>query len=379
MPFCITYTNNFRSTLQAVCDKVNKRRGGHFMKIIALAAFAALILLSACDSESDGTDAAPRPVDAWTPFVQVLPPQGVWDVQLGDAEIIPLEAETSTRALRRGDLIYYETNRIYNFFGTNMGLFDREVDFPEFFGGRQWLWFGQIPQYVIVLIVEGHEDEAEEFLTYIEDFRTVRVSSSNISYNEFLYVFDQILNSQVSPNPWRTTWVNVLEQKIRVTLINYSEEEIVFFREFVSDSPLIKFKCAYEIYGEIIMARFWTNRPMLINELDSISISVQVENILDLHRNIMQGAYDFMFSVYNNSEYSYQVLYSYMAAFMNGRWVYLLTITNSFDTELKPGYSHSIVPTSFTRQIDGPYKLVFILSEPYEQGITHRLEYVFER
>ena len=347
------------------------------MKITAAIAVAALVLFSACGSESSSDETTERPVDAWAPFVQVLPPEGIWGVQPSEAETVPLEADASTRAMWRRDLIYYETSRMYGFFGTTMGLFERDVDFPEFFGGRHWLWFGQVPQYLVVLIVEGREDEAEEFLAYIEHFRTVIVESTNISYNEFLYVFDQISNSQVSPNPWRTTRSNVLEQKIRVTLINYSDEEIDFFREFISDSPLIEFKCAYETYGEVIFSRFWTNRPMPVNELDTVSISVQAENILDLHGNAIQYAYDFMFSVQNNSAYSFQVLYSYIAVFMNGRWVLLLSLLNNFDTEITPGYNHSIMPTSFTRQIDGPYKIVFILKS--YRMTTHRLEYVFER
>ena len=346
------------------------------MRIIGVITVAALILFSACGSESS-SETSTRAVDIWTPFVQVLPPQGFFEVSANEPEAIPREEDTSLSDMNREERIYYETQRIYAFFGTTW-LFDREADFPDFFGGRYWYRVNNTAQYLFVLIVEGLEDEAAEFLEFIEDFETTIVKSANISYNEFLYVFEQIWSSEVFPITRRSTWVNVLGGYIRVTLANYSDEEIMFFRQYISDSPLIVFKCVYETYGQDISRGFWADPPPLLNELDSISISARTEFIYDLLGNKIQDAYEFMFNVYNKSENSFQVLYSYLAAYMNGRWVYILNHAKIINTEFAPGNSVSNFPLRFSRQLDGLFKIVFILSGSDVHGATHRLEHVFE-
>ena len=195
------------------------------MKIAAVIAIAALVMLSACDRQSSTETASyARPVDAWMPFVQVLPPQGIWDV-------------------RPSEMVFYY---------------------------------------------------------------------------------------------------------------------------------------AYETYGELIWTRFRTEQPQLVNELDSITISARMEYSLDSRGNRVQNAFEFVFSVYNNSENSYQVLYSYLSVFRNARWVYFRTNTNLINTEFTPGYNHSRFPRRFTRQHSGPFRITFVLRRPGEQEILHRLEHIFQ-
>ena len=196
---------------------------------------------------------------------------------------------------------------------------------------------------------------------------SVRRTERIVNYNKLSYVFDQIWNARVFPTPFRSTWVNVLDGEMVVTLNNYSDEEKEFFREYISDSPLIVFRCAFETYGEITQTRFWADHPPHINELDCITISAQ---IIDEN--------NFALTVHNSSEKRYQIVYSYLAAYMNGRWVPILTLTNIIHSDFGPGYNHSEINTEFfTRQIDGPYKIVFILRHLSRRWILHQLTHEF--
>ena len=151
--------------------------------------------------------------------------------------------------MTREEKIRYETDRIYAFFGTTMeSLFDREPNFPNFFGGRYWLRYNKNPIYLIVFIVEDYQDDAAEFLAYIKNFETVIVDYTNIKYNYFIMLFNQVWNSAAfrSPFPFHSTWTNIRSGEMVVTLKNYSDEGIEFFRTHISDSPLIRLRCVYD-------------------------------------------------------------------------------------------------------------------------------------
>ena len=218
------------------------------MKIIGIFVVAALVLFSACGSEYS-SETVIHAVDIWMPLVQVMPPQGIWDVQASETEGTSLvtDVQLAISASREGR-IYYETQRIYAFFGTVWGLFDRDADFrfPEFFGGRYWYRVDREPVYLYVYVVEGFEDEAAGFLEYIADFETVMLDTTNVSYNDLMDVFHQVWEFRWTPNPLSAVRVNVRDSKVILWHVNYSDEEKKFIRVNVSDSHLIEFRCGTE-------------------------------------------------------------------------------------------------------------------------------------
>ena len=222
------------------------------MKIFLATAIAALFMLSACASEYGDSGQAVRHVDEWAPLVQVSPPRNLWETQAYEAEC---DAPATTPNSPVYDIDYhmltpnervmrwraYELQRAFNFFFPDEQHFFTSTAqvYPCFFGG-----FELSRHDAIVMIVEGKEYEAREFLEYIANFSLIDIFFVPYSFNEIVNVHRQILSANVYPRRWRVNR-NHLEGHVRVELFNYSHDEKEFFRTYVLDSPFIRFSCVY--------------------------------------------------------------------------------------------------------------------------------------
>ena len=340
------------------------------MKKLTITAITVLILLSACERESAYANLEVRPVDAWSPFVQVVPPRGIWEVQAYEPVDARLAAEAASRIhealMERQERVIDQIYRIYEFLAPNEThlIWNFEFTFPDYFGGVAWAYDFQ---YLKVFIVEGKEGEAADLLAYIEDFKDTVVLFSTHSHNELRLITNQIWSSEVYPRLW-FAGANPSRSAVVVSLFNYSEEEKDFFREYVFDSPLIYFECAFESRGEDALISIWIVPPALEYELDSMTISAQIQN-----------TYDFVFSIYNDSENYYHVASSQLSAYTNGRWMPILSHFDMFHTDFEPGLNQYEMSTAhFTRQIEGPYKITFyIRTTDLFSPVMHRLTHEF--
>ena len=259
------------------------------MKFLSSVAILSLLLLSACGSNDTETNEVVRPVDAWSPFVQVAPPGNIWTVQ------------------------------------TN-----------------------------------------EEVMSFAEDF------SSNFT----MYLQRQILDSGVYPMLW---WSHIegTPSRVVVFLFNYSEDEKLFFREFVSNSPLIKFVCLIETFGEDALFPRWGHPPTLLNRLENVTISAQ-----------SISAHDFKIIFHNDSNDANLVATDLvLEVYMNNKWIPVSADTISsirhpstdrlFFLEL--GTSELMISTEhFTRTFNGLYRVnVHIWHGDRSSPDFHRLTYVF--
>ena len=210
------------------------------MKVAAIATIAALILLSACGSDSTDSDLAVRPVDVWLPLVQVAPPRNIWETYQSQATGSAGYSRLSDASRRQQ--LFYEEFRIFNFLFPSEPhlLISTSPIVPEIL--REFLG---TYHYLAVLIFHANEDVVAEHLAYIEDFETIKFYFMPRSFNELAEIVNEIRSSDVYPIRWRTTR-NVFEGYVRVALSNYSEEEKAFFKEYVHDSPYIRFVCAFE-------------------------------------------------------------------------------------------------------------------------------------
>ena len=318
------------------------------MKIYSLTAVLVLILLTACGSDNSDSGQVVHPVDAWSPFVQVLPPGNLWDVREGEQNSPTPSLPEPHRT--RIELMSIEFTRIYVFLtpGPTMGGWFPEFQYPDFWGG---LGFHDLHEYVIVYLVESKEDEAYEFLAYIEDFETVEIRFTPHSFNELLHVQRQIWDSGVYPVLW-WTFINQSPSRITVQLFNYSEEEKRFFRQFVSDSPLIDFECFFDSHDEQVMRiPFWRDPSPPLNQLETVTMTAQIQN-----------THDFRFSVHNYFGLENLYLRNYtLEAYMNGRWI---PVYHSFPIfpVIEQGINRFSFSTAhFARQIEGPFRINVIL------------------
>ena len=144
------------------------------MKIFLAVTILAVLFLAACGSENPEADITVHPVDVWSPFVQAVPPGNIWEPPHDEAQFAAPMQLTA-----RQERMTCEINRLFSFFvpdrmmtGQAQTLPGRTQRFhyPDYFGGVAWQ-----DDYWIVFIVEGMEDEASEFLAYLDNFVTVQI------------------------------------------------------------------------------------------------------------------------------------------------------------------------------------------------------------
>ena len=358
------------------------------MKLTAIAAIFALILLSACGSENAHANETCQPVDEWTPFVQVAPPGNIWETQTYEAADDPPATRSSSpnydwvsyRSFEVSEShwqrIFYEQQRAFNFFFPDATgfYFSTGQVYPDFFGGFWGTYF-----YTAVLIVEGKEDDAAEFLAYIENLETVEVYFVMHSFNELAAVHNQIINSNVQPQLWFVSW-DVLEGYVQVQLFDYSEEEMAFFREYVIDSPLVRFFCVFEVHGNNVLIHFPFYNPVFSppiheNQLEGVSISSHVydDQAIVTH-------------VYVDSEMDpLPVRYVRLKYYNNNRWIPLLGYNPSIfvsepDLLFSPGLNTHVFKTAhFTRNFEGFHKVEFLVTaeDLFDWNGFHLLSYIF--
>ena len=219
------------------------------MKATAIIAIWTFILLTACGNENAYADLAGRPVDAWTPFVQVTPPQGIWEVRTFEAVNIHRSTASSSptyhldyHMITPEERLFrwreYEMQRAFNFFFPEERHFFTSTAqvYPDFFGG-----FELTRRSAIVMIVEGKEYEAYEFLTYLENFTTIEVLYVPRSFNEIAAMHRLITCASFHPRRWRAIR-NHQEGVVIVELFDYTEKEKAFFRENILNSPFVQFR-----------------------------------------------------------------------------------------------------------------------------------------
>ena len=345
------------------------------MKIFSSFALAAMLLLSSCGSDNTDARETVRPVDAWQPFVQVAPPGNIWNVQTNEDENYPPTMRIAIPPMTRQERMAYEIHRLYSYFAPSQtqGGWIPEQHFPDYFGGLAW---SDNFEYMIVLIVEGMEDEAAEFLAFLDDFRTVEIHYSRYSFNELMNVQHQIWDSEIYPLLWWSR-IDPIKSSILVYLFGYSEQEKQFFREFVTDSPIIDFACVFEVIGEDELWPLWGRTPTLLDQLENVTISVQSRNTFEL-----------VISFHNDSNYTSLVATDLvMEAYMNGRWIPIIVDPISSARHpsadrlffLELGTSDLMISTGhFTRTFEGPYRVnVHIWHGDRSSPHNHRLTYVF--
>ena len=331
------------------------------MKLATFCAILALMLFTACGSDGNNADTDIRPADVWTPFVQVAPPGNIFDVHAYQA------VDHAAIWEARQERLAYEIMRIYEFFDLNRIPVGQDLNhsYPDYFGGFGW---SDDLHYVTVLIVEGHEDDAADFLSFLEDFETVRIQSSARSFIELVHVSYQIWNSDVYPVLW---WprIDTMSSSVVVYLFNYSEEEKEFFRESVMDLPFINFVCSAEAYGE---AGIWNDPNLMIDRLYGVTLSVQARDA-------------FNFTVHIHNEPGLENLFAhifFLETYLNGRWIPIfssgvpipypsrdnLLLLELGTSEFEVNIGH------FTRRFDGPYRISVNIWHNME---SHYLTYIF--
>ena len=334
------------------------------MKIVSSLVIIAILLLSACGGENMDADEAIRPIDAWSPFVQVVPPGNIFDVRANEA------VDYYEAFMARQEIMGQEIIRIYSFFAPRqtMGGWYPDFHFPDYFGGLIW---GYDSGYTHVFIVEGMENEASEFLLYLEDFQTIVIRSSLHSYNELMYVSRQIWFSDVYPVLWWSA-IRVGMGSIAVHLYNYTYEEKDFFREFVSDSPLIHFECLFETFGDDIFDFFLSYPPPLKDHFNNVYLSVQT-----------QSAYEFSIIIHNYSDFYILFAQDFvLETYLNGRWIPIMRdsvpfpyVGRWFRAEQGPS-EFEISIGHFTRQFEGPYRININIWQA-DNMQSHHLTYIF--
>ena len=250
------------------------------MKTAALVTFFALIFLSSCGSDNSDSGQVVHPVDAWSPFVQVLPPGNLWDVRAGEQ---------------------------HN------------------------------PPPVLRAIAPRHSQD---------NIETIEIRYSPYNFDELMYLQAQIQDSDVYPVLW-WSYIDTSSNRVTVQLFNYSDEEKHFFRQFVLDSPLISFECAFEVHGESFIFATWHYPLPLHNLLDNVTVSAQVQNTSDFVINI-------------NNEMGRGILFllhCYLETYIDGRWIPVSNYVSQPRRRFELGNNEMIFCTAhFTRQFDGPFR-----------------------
>ena len=128
--------------------------------------------------------------------------------------------------------------RAYNFFFPNERHFFTSLAqvYPDFFGG-----FELTRRTAIVMIVEGKQDEAYEFLAYLENFNTIDILYVPHSFNKIAAIHRQIVGAGFHPRRWRAIR-NHLEGVVIIELFDYTDKEKAFFKENILDSPFVRFR-----------------------------------------------------------------------------------------------------------------------------------------
>ena len=337
------------------------------MKIFSSIAILVLVFLSACGSENTESNVTTHVVDAWTPFVQVLPPGNIWDVSTNGEEYPP-EMRITAPHMTRQERMAHEIRLLYGFFAPRptLGGWLPDFHYPNYFGGLGWT---DDFEYMIVLIVEGMDDEAAELLEFLEDFQTIEIRTSHYSFNDLMYVQNQIWYAGVYPIMW-WSHIDPVASSIVVRLFSYTEEEKRFFRRFVTDSPIIEFECVFKAMGEDALAFFWSDPPPLLNQLENVAIISSIQNRRDFTVNIRNNSgFDDLF-----------INHSSLEIYRNGRWI--LIYKNIFLHEhglpnLGQGTNVLKLDTShFTRQFDGPFRINVLVLQT-NRPEAHHLTYTF--
>ena len=361
--------------------------------ISAITAAAALLLFSACGRQSGDSEANAGPVDAWAPLAQVAPTQGIWEARVNEAYEYPAgangfyensepdewaELERMIYESARWQRVHGEIDRMLDFLVPpesregNWSFFPALLKpyFPDYFGGAMWNCHCRFPfpyeRYLIVSIVEGKECEAAEFLAYIGSFEyaDIRVTFSSRSFNELIYVFNQIQDAGVYPAIWGPSIISQ-DSVVQVALLRYSEEEKDFFREFVANSPLIEFICIYDSgWGALLHEPMTRDAWLWSGEaIGGGSVSAQIVD-----------SYNFVFTIYIDSEV--QPLYLSVAILyhnLDGKWVPFLQYPMYYDElgrgflidafsrrNVSQGYNvFEFCTAHFTRQFEGCYLIYF--------------------
>ena len=353
-------------------------------KLTTITAIIVLILLSACGSENSEANETIRPVDTWSPFVQIAPPGNIWETRSNEAINNPL-LTPSNELVYIGSFqvneshwhrIMYERQRVKAFFPPDVThpLFSTMQEFPDFIGG-----FLDAEFYTAVLIVQGKENEAAELLAYIEDFETIEVRFVPRSFNELTAIQTHIVNSNVKPQLW-FNFRNELEGYVDIQLFDYSDEEKAFFREFVIDSPLVRFSCVFEVHGNQVLKHFPFHNPVFSsliheNQLEGVYISSHVTDDQSI-----------AILVYIDYEIDpLHVRYMRLKYYNNGRWIPLLGFNPSMfscdpDLLFSPGLNiHEFKTAHFTRNFEGFHQVEFLVTEGdlFDRSGFHLLSYVF--
>ena len=358
------------------------------MKLTAIVALSALVLFSGCGSERLEADETILPVDIWSPFVQVVPPGNIWKTQTNESTVGTSSSETndpghglvyidSFRVYEgHWQRIMYEQQRVQAFFPPDVThpLFSTIQEFPDFFGGFLGGDF-----YTAVLIVMGKEEEAADFLAYIDEFETIKIRFVPRGFNELRAVHLHIINANVQPQPW-FVFKNQLEGYVQVELFDYSDEEKAFFREHVLDSPLVRFYCVFELFGDNVLEHFPFYNPLFSppiheNQLSGVSISSQIFD----DQTIVTHIY------FDTDTEALHVRYARLMYYNNGRWIPLIGYNPSMfirgpDLIFSPGLNiHEFNTSYFTRTFEGVHKVEFLVTDEdfFDWYGFHLLSYIF--
>ena len=332
------------------------------MKILFFALL--LLLFASCGQSTDSPDIA-QPVDAWMPFVQRTPQRDVLDVRAFQPG-----RHVSGESLARQHVVTYEVWRINNFFLGNAF----SLDSPDFFGG--FIVPHGDPYVLTVLIVRDRAYEANEFLEYIQDFETVVLQYTEHSIRELIYISSTIFLGSVWPVLWDSA-LDVAANRVNVFLINYSDEEKDFFREYVIDSTAVEFMAFSEAFGYNYLSQtvFWGHEqynPMGLpsNELDGVTKSAEFDGTF------------FVFDVYNETDYSWELRFAFIETYLNGKWVPIVRMPHdgirfpfSYWEPMPvfgPGHTvYRITTENFTRHFEGAYRSNFVVANRQTADLHH--------
>ena len=336
------------------------------MKIFLIVAILALLQLTACGNENNDTNETIRPVDAWSPFVQVVPPGNIWDVQ--DTVEYPPTVSATRQPTSRQEKIASEIVKLYSFLapGQTLGGWIPDIHYPDYFGGLGWSYDFE---YMIVLIVEGMDEEATEFLTFLDDFQTIKIRYSLHSFSELTNMQRKLWYFPIYPKLWWSR-IDTISSSVIVYLFSYTDEEKEFFRNVVSDSPIISFVCMIEAHGEYALVLPVLGSHLPANQMEGVTMSA-----------FAKDTQVYVIAINKEPGLTDTIAYHYiLETYMSGRWIRIYEhslLTTSAIGLLESGTSYFTISTEhFTRQFYGPFR-VSVYIEQANPTRWHRLTYIF--
>ena len=259
--------------------------------------------------------------------------------------------------------MFSEWRRIDDFFMQNYWQHTGASFYPDYFGGLFWEdsdgW-----QFLLVQIVEGMEERAADFLEYIREFETTVIQTVPHSHNDVLRVMYDIWSPDVHPILW-TAYFDHHASAIVVVLFDYSEDEKEFFKEFVSDSPMIVFSDDVQSFiGQFPLE--WHDQSVPENQIPGITMKAE-----------RLPPYSYVAKVYVEPDAPVMLFISaQLEANLNGRWitVYYHFMGGTIGL-LERGENIVELRTShFIRQLDMDMPIRVVLYAQLEGGFQwHRL------